>query len=214
MKMKVRSLCWRDPLDEEMATHSSVLAWEVPWTEEPGGLQSMESKRVRHNSATNTHWESLCEGFHFDNHPSISGEGEHTHSNCYTEKMWLLLVKDRLLPSKFSSFRFAFFFNIPHYLVMRKYLISRHALNSHESARLREEAQNSVTPTSWIACLFLLYFCFYCHRNAVLSRRAPERQTIKNKWGRLGRQELCYTGSSKRSRKWACKRAHTPLDAG
>ena len=37
----VRSLCWEDPLEEEMATHSSILAWEIPWTEEPGRLQSM-----------------------------------------------------------------------------------------------------------------------------------------------------------------------------
>ena len=36
-------------LEEEMATHSGILAWEIPWTEEPGGLQSMGSQRVRHN---------------------------------------------------------------------------------------------------------------------------------------------------------------------
>ncbi len=40
-EMQVRSLGWEDPLEEEMATHSSILAWEIPWTEEPGGLQSM-----------------------------------------------------------------------------------------------------------------------------------------------------------------------------
>ena len=45
----VRSLGWEDVLEECMATHSSVLSWRVPWTEEPGGLQSMESQRVRHN---------------------------------------------------------------------------------------------------------------------------------------------------------------------
>ena len=38
----VRSLGWEDPLEEGMATHSSILAWRIPWTEEPGGLQSME----------------------------------------------------------------------------------------------------------------------------------------------------------------------------
>ena len=38
---KVRSLAWEDPLKKEMATHSIILAWEIPWTEEPGGLQSM-----------------------------------------------------------------------------------------------------------------------------------------------------------------------------
>ena len=45
----VLSLGWEDPLEEEMATHSSVFAWRTPWTEEPGGLQSMGSQRVRHN---------------------------------------------------------------------------------------------------------------------------------------------------------------------
>ena len=40
---------WEDPLEEGMATHSSILAWRIPWTDEPGGLQSMESQRVRHN---------------------------------------------------------------------------------------------------------------------------------------------------------------------
>ena len=39
----VRSLVWEDPLKEEMATYSSVPAWRIPWTEEPGGLQSLES---------------------------------------------------------------------------------------------------------------------------------------------------------------------------
>ena len=39
----VQSLVWEDPLEKEMATHSSILAWEIPWTEEPGGLGSMGS---------------------------------------------------------------------------------------------------------------------------------------------------------------------------
>ena len=39
----VRSQCWEDPLEEEMATHSIILPWRIPWTEEPGGLQSMGS---------------------------------------------------------------------------------------------------------------------------------------------------------------------------
>ena len=46
---QVRSLSWEDPLEKGMATHSSILAWSVPWTEEPGGLQSMESLRGGHN---------------------------------------------------------------------------------------------------------------------------------------------------------------------
>ena len=43
---QVRSLGWEDPLEKGMATHSSILAWRIPWTEEPGGLQSMGSQRV------------------------------------------------------------------------------------------------------------------------------------------------------------------------
>ena len=46
---RVRSLGQEDPLEKEMATHSSILAWKIPWMEEPGGLQSMESQRVGHN---------------------------------------------------------------------------------------------------------------------------------------------------------------------
>jgi len=44
-----QSLGQEDPLEEEMATHSSILAWKIPWTEEPGGLQSMGRQRVRHD---------------------------------------------------------------------------------------------------------------------------------------------------------------------
>ena len=43
---QIRSLSWEDPLEKEMAAHSSVLAWRIPWTEEPGRLQSMGSQRV------------------------------------------------------------------------------------------------------------------------------------------------------------------------
>ena len=45
----VRPLGWEDPLKKEMATHSSTLAWRIPWREEPGRLQSMGSQRVRHD---------------------------------------------------------------------------------------------------------------------------------------------------------------------
>ena len=48
-KTWVRSLGWKDPLEKEMATHSSTLAWKIPWTEEPGRLQSMGLQRVGHD---------------------------------------------------------------------------------------------------------------------------------------------------------------------
>ena len=48
---QVRALGWEDALEQEMATHSSILAWKIPWTEEPGRLQSMGLQRLRHNWA-------------------------------------------------------------------------------------------------------------------------------------------------------------------
>ena len=46
---QIQSLSWEDPLEKGMATHSSILAWRIPWTEEPDGLQSMGSQRVGHD---------------------------------------------------------------------------------------------------------------------------------------------------------------------
>jgi len=46
---QIRSLGQEDPLEKEMATHSSILAWKIPWTEEPGGLQPIGSQRVGHD---------------------------------------------------------------------------------------------------------------------------------------------------------------------
>ena len=51
----VRSLGWEDPLEKEMAIHSSILAWRIPWTEKPSKLQSTGSQRVRHNWVTSPH---------------------------------------------------------------------------------------------------------------------------------------------------------------
>ena len=55
----VLSLGWEDPLEEGMATHSSILAWRIPWTEEPGRLQSIGSHRVRHNWSDLACWTIL-----------------------------------------------------------------------------------------------------------------------------------------------------------
>ena len=59
---RVRSLDWEDPLEEEMTTHSSILALEIPRTEEPGKVQSMESRRVGHNLATKQQKQKLYSG--------------------------------------------------------------------------------------------------------------------------------------------------------
>ena len=60
---QVRSLGREDSLEEEMATHSSILAWKIPWTEEPGRLQSIRLQRVRHDCVTNTHTHSAVNLF-------------------------------------------------------------------------------------------------------------------------------------------------------
>ena len=58
----VRSLGWEDPLEEGMATHSSILAWRIPWTEEPGGLQSVGLQRVRQGWVTTHSIQPLANG--------------------------------------------------------------------------------------------------------------------------------------------------------
>ena len=52
LETQVQSLGWEDPLEKEMATHSSILPWRIPWTVEPGGLQSMGSQKVGYNLET------------------------------------------------------------------------------------------------------------------------------------------------------------------
>ena len=51
-EMWAQSLGWKDPLEKEMAIHSNILAWEIPWTEKPSRLQSMGLQRIGHNLAT------------------------------------------------------------------------------------------------------------------------------------------------------------------
>ena len=60
-EIQIPSLGWEDPLEKEMAAHSSILAWRIPWTEEPGGLQSMGLYRVGHTERL-TLSPSVCEG--------------------------------------------------------------------------------------------------------------------------------------------------------
>ena len=56
-EIRVRFLAWEGPLEEGMATHSSILAWRIPWTEEPGGLQSIGLQRVEKQLSMNAHRE-------------------------------------------------------------------------------------------------------------------------------------------------------------
>jgi len=56
---QVQSLSREDPLEKGMATHSTILAWRIPWIEEPGKMQSMGSQRVGRDGATNTHFKTV-----------------------------------------------------------------------------------------------------------------------------------------------------------
>ena len=71
---RIRSLGQKDPLEKGMATHSNILAWRIPWTEEPGGLQSMGLHRVRHNWVSDTHTHAHA----------------HTHARAHTHTSALL----------------------------------------------------------------------------------------------------------------------------
>ena len=63
---RVQSLGWEDLLEKEMATHSTILAWKIPWTEEPSRLQSMGLQRVGHDRATSLSLSGIFKpGFHF-----------------------------------------------------------------------------------------------------------------------------------------------------
>ena len=65
-EMQVWSLGQKDPVEEEMATHSSIFAWKIPWAEEPDCLQSIGSQRVRH------HWNDLADFFKLSKEPRVT----------------------------------------------------------------------------------------------------------------------------------------------
>ena len=69
-EMQIQLLGYEDPLEKEMANHSSIFAWEVSWTEKPGGLQSMGLQRVGHDWAPEMHWKLFTSG----NHSLTSGK--------------------------------------------------------------------------------------------------------------------------------------------
>ena len=127
----VRCLGWEDPLGEGRATHSSIHAWRIPWTEEPGRLQSMRSQRVRHNWATNT----ICaaedkldpEKFHGGEWMRLSCQGQHMSWELVvadpTKKQQNLVAKRRPQVSKTQGK--ALDLLLTHFLVYRMELIRR-----------------------------------------------------------------------------------------
>ena len=122
---QVWPLDWEDPLEKEMATHSSILAWGIPWTEEPGGLESTGLQRVRHNWVTNTHMlktpfalssvPQSCQTFCNPQDYSMPGFLVHHQGSLSLLKLmsiklvlpsnYLILCHPLLLPSIFLSIR-------------------------------------------------------------------------------------------------------------
>ena len=88
----VRSLGWEDPLEEGMAAHSSILAWRIPRTAEPGGLQSTGSQRLRHNWATE-HTKCWLESTYV----------EHTGGNLADFEVYIHLCHRKSAPTEMSS---------------------------------------------------------------------------------------------------------------
>ena len=89
-EMQIQSLGWEDPLEKEMATHSTILAWEIPWTEEPGGLQSMGLQRAGHDWATKQEQQTFMKSM---NHSLPWNPWNVFHHSLY----WMKYVKHRYI---------------------------------------------------------------------------------------------------------------------
>ena len=111
--MLVRFLGWEDPLEKEMATHSSIPAWRIPWAEEPGGLQSIGSQRVRQDWSKLAH--STCSfkssSDFFENSDSAllslllqSFTYYSSHSTCLTDICWMNRYWKKRPRSAFASY--------------------------------------------------------------------------------------------------------------
>ena len=88
--MQVRFLGQEDPLEEGMATHSNILAWRIPWTEEPGGLQSIGSQRVRPDSGTQHAHTVGCALLGYVS-CGVKQQNQHSHS-LFMNKILLMTV--------------------------------------------------------------------------------------------------------------------------
>ena len=100
--MWVHSLGWEDTLQEEMATCSSILAWKIPWTEEPGGLQSKGAQRVRHDGA-HTWLEGVERGRWVKGQQRQGFEGERDCEDQSWPTCWGSSSKCRRTPASCSS---------------------------------------------------------------------------------------------------------------
>ena len=89
-----------EPLEKGMTTHSSILAWRIPWTEEPGELQSVGLQRVGHNRATNTEQQQICHNNisthknHFipSYYQSVTNIYWHDRKSCDDKIIWTIVI--------------------------------------------------------------------------------------------------------------------------
>ena len=107
-EMQIQSLIQEDPLEKDMATHSSILAWEIPWTEQRGGLHSMGSQRVGYDWATK-HSQNIARDFPGGTvvktlPPNTKGTGsvsawgtQVSHASGYGQNFFLLILKTQIL---------------------------------------------------------------------------------------------------------------------
>ena len=102
------ALSWENPLEKGMTTHSSILAWRIPWTEEPGRLQSMRSQRVGHNWATNT---STAVGLVVPQHVGSSQTRDPTCVSCIGRQSLALSNQGRPLCFFFKDWLFSLWCN-------------------------------------------------------------------------------------------------------
>ena len=89
----VQSLGWKDPLEEGMVTHSGILSWRIPWTEEPTGLQSMGSQRVRHS------WSNVAKETLGEEWGKVYKELSLEHVSDYSLNLWKHRESIRWIPS-------------------------------------------------------------------------------------------------------------------
>ena len=133
----VQSLCWIDPSEKVMSTHFSILAWLIPWTEDPGGLQYMGLQRVRHNGATNM--------FTFI----------HTHTHTHTHETFFIFFIHLSAEGDFSCF-----------YILTMVNNSAVNIAVHISFQISIFVLLGYIPKSEIAVLYIAVLCLTFERNS------------------------------------------------
>ena len=174
-EMEVWSLGWEDPLEEEMATHSSIVAWRSPWTEEPGGLQSMGLERGGHNSVmehgcslgNKPSWKpearrSILVNLLVPRRLSKSGEWSRSTGRCLSRTSLWGGVETRGYISRFPSHCLSTYYP---FLQVR---------GSEFTAPIPKPPVNSLIPVSWGFLVGKqnfgwIYYLFTCHPSTSLT---------------------------------------------